>query len=73
MVWDEMEPKNIYQSQSFKKYLRLTLVSMLKSTLREKLNFCFQEFFGIIHKIFWYEDWVLGYYSMKFRDIPEIL
>ena len=31
--------------QSFTKYLRLTLVFMWNTALREKFNFCFQEFF----------------------------
>ena len=40
------------QLQSFTKYLRLTLVFMRISVLRETFNFCFSSFFASINKIF---------------------
>ena len=39
-VWGELEAKKCFQKQSFTKYLRLTLVFMWNSALREKFNFC---------------------------------
>ena len=38
--------------QPFPKYMRLTLVSMWNSALREKFNFCFSRTFASIDKIF---------------------
>ena len=40
-VWNELESKKCFQRHSVKKYLRLTLVSMWKSTPREKFNIYF--------------------------------
>ena len=37
-VWNDLESKSRVQRQSVKKYLRLTLVSMSKSTQREPSN-----------------------------------
>ena len=56
--------------KSFAKYLRLTLVSMWNSALREKLFF--KSFSLVLRKFsFSQEDWTLGYHSMKLRDFPE--
>ena len=38
--------------QSFTKYLRLTLVFMRNSALREKVNFCFSRVFASVNKMF---------------------
>ena len=52
-VWDGLETQKCFQRQSFTKYLRLTLVSLSNSALREKFNFCFfKSFFASIKKIF---------------------
>ena len=40
-VWGELESKKSFQRQSVAKCLRLTLVFMSKSALREKVNICF--------------------------------
>ena len=59
--------------QSFTKYLRLTLVSMLNSALRESLISFYQKYFSSINKFsFWKENWALGYHSMQFRTFPDI-
>ena len=56
--------------QLFTKYLRLTVVFMWKSALREKFNFFF---LLLLTKFsFWQEDLALGYYSMKFEDFLDI-
>ena len=47
-IWDRV----VFQYlRPFTKYLRLTLVSIWNSALREKFNFCFQQFFSSIDKI----------------------
>ena len=51
-VWIELESKTCFQRQSFKKYLRLTLVYMRNSTQREMSNFVVQEFLASVNKIF---------------------
>ena len=40
-VWVELAPKNDFQRQPLTKYLRLTLVLMGSSALREMFTFCF--------------------------------
>ena len=40
-VLREIEAKNCFHKQSFTKCLRLTLVFMQNSALRDKFNFCF--------------------------------
>ena len=58
--------KSVCDLQSFTKYLRLTLVFMWNSTLREKFIFC--SFLLVLTKFsIWKKDLALGYYSMKFR------
>ena len=47
-VWDELETQKCFQRQSFTKYVRLTLVSMSNSALREKFNFCFSRVFLLV-------------------------
>ena len=44
-VWGKLEAKKCFQRQPFKKYLRLTLVSMSNSALQKKFNFCFSTVF----------------------------
>ena len=44
-VWGDLEAKKCFQRQSFTKYLRLTLVFMWISALREKFNFCLSRVF----------------------------
>ena len=44
-VWGQLEAKNCFQRQAFTKYLKVTLVFMRNSALREKFNFCFSRFF----------------------------
>ena len=52
-VLKKLETKKQYlQRQSQTKYCRLTLVFIRNSTLREKFNFFFQEFFASIDKNF---------------------
>ena len=46
IIWGKLEAKNYFQRQSFTKYLRLTLVSMLSSALCEKFNFSFSKNFS---------------------------
>ena len=48
--WGELDSKKVLQSQSFTKYVRLNLVLMWNSAPREKINFCFSEFFASIKK-----------------------
>ena len=56
-IWAKLKAKNCFHRQSFTKYLRLTLVFMQNSRLRqETLIFVFEEF----------EGWALGNYSMTF-------
>ena len=61
-------------NQPFTRYLRLTLVFMWNSALREKFKFLFfKSFLQVLTKFsFWPEDWALGYHSMKFRHFPDI-
>ena len=40
-VWGKLEAKKCFQRKSFTKCLRLTLVFVRNSALREKFNFCF--------------------------------
>ena len=40
-VWGEIEAINRFQRQSFTKYLRVTLVFMPNSALRDKFSFGF--------------------------------
>ena len=47
-VWGGLETQKCFQRQSFTKYLRLTLVSMSNSALREKFNFCFSRVFLLV-------------------------
>ena len=45
-IYQKQKPKNFTHAlESFTKYLRLTLVFMQNSTLREKINFCFSRAF----------------------------
>ena len=44
-IWGQLEAKNCFQRQSFTKYLRLTLVFMQNSGLREKFNSYFSRVF----------------------------
>ena len=44
-VWDELESKAGFQRESVTKYLRLTLVLVWNSALREKFNFYFSRIF----------------------------
>ena len=44
-VWGELESKTSFQRQSFTKYLRLALVFMSNSTLRDRFDFCFARVF----------------------------
>ena len=66
--------KKCFQRQPFRKYLRITLVSMWNSALRQKFNFSFSRFFLLVLTKFsyWWEDWALGYHFMRFRDFPDI-
>ena len=41
----QVRSKNSFRRQSFTKYLRLTLVFMLDSVLREKFDSCFSSVF----------------------------
>ena len=54
-VWDEFESSKVFQRKSFTKYLRLTLVFMWGSALREKFNFCFSRAFLLVlaKLLFW--------------------
>ena len=52
-VRGELELKKSFQRQSFTRYLRLTLVFVADSALREKFYICFQELFAYI-------NWGLG-------------
>ena len=45
-VSDELAAQLCFQRQSFKEYLRQTLVFMWNSALREKFNFYFSGVFG---------------------------
>ena len=44
-VWDELETEKGFQRQLVTKYLRLTLVFVCSSGLRERSNFCFSGVF----------------------------
>ena len=67
----ELESKEGFQRQSFIIYLRLTLVFMRHSELREKFNF--QESFASINKIFILAETLhIRLFSMKFRHFPHI-
>ena len=44
-VWVELEAKHCFQRQSFTEYLKLTLVFIRNSVLREKFHFCFSRVF----------------------------
>ena len=57
--------------QSFTKYLRLTLVFMWNSALREKFIFCFQGFLVGINGMLILAGG-LGYHSIEFRHFPDI-
>ena len=63
----------LLEPQSFIKYLRLTLVFMWSSALREKFNFCFSRAFASIDKISILTGRLgaLGYHSMKFRHFLD--
>ena len=52
VVWDKVGSRKVFQRQSVTKYLRLTLVFMKNSTLREKFNCFFPEYFASTGKIF---------------------
>ena len=72
-AWCELDLKKGFQRQSFTKYLRLTLVFMQNSALREKFNFYVSVVFLSINKIFiLQEDWALAYHSTRFRQFPDI-
>ena len=48
--------------QSFTKYLRLALVFMQNSALREKFNLFLKSFLLVLTMFsFWQEDWARGY------------
>ena len=57
--------------QSFTGYLRLTLVFMWNSALREKFNFSFLVVFKKLS--FWQGEWALGYHCMKFRHFSDLI
>ena len=64
-----------YETQSWKRYMRQTLVSLWNSAIRKNFNFIF--FFSSFllgSKNFWVwrKDWALGYNSMKFWDFPNL-
>ena len=67
-VWDELEAKNCSQRQLFTKYVKLTLVFMRNSALRERFNFCFSRVFLVVLTKFSFlqEDWALAYEALKF-------
>ena len=54
--------------KSITKYMRLTLVFMRISTLREKVYVLFfKSFLLVLMKFtFWQKDWALDYYSIRF-------
>ena len=58
--------------QLFTKYLRLTLVFMSNTALRESLLFIFLKVLVSTKFLFWQEDWTLGYHSIKFRNFADI-
>ena len=45
-VSGKLEAKNCFQTQSFAKYLRLSLVFMENRALQKKFNFCFSRLFN---------------------------
>ena len=51
-IWGKLVSRKGFQRQSVSKYLRLTLVFTLNSTLREKFNCYFSEVFPSMSKIF---------------------
>ena len=68
----EWEVQNGPITQSFTKYLRLTLVFKIVHYEKSLIS-DFEEFFASINKIsFSKEDQALGNYSMKFRHLPDI-
>ena len=50
-VWGELRAKKCFQRQPSINYLRLTLGFMSNSTLWEKFNFVFYQFFASIYKM----------------------
>ena len=51
-IWDNLESKKCFQSQSFTKYLRLTLFSSEIANYLKSLMSNFQELFASINKTF---------------------
>ena len=66
-IWGDLEFKKGFQGQSVTKYMRLTLVFMLNSSLREKFNcYFFGTFLLVLTKfLFWQGDWTLGCHSIS--------
>ena len=64
-VWGELEVIICFQRQPFTKYLRLTLVSMWNSALREKFKSLFFNSFLLVMTRFTFcqKNWALGYHS----------
>ena len=71
-VRGELESKKSFQRQSFTRYLRLTLVFVADSALREKFYICFQELFACINKILLRGDWNSSYSSSGSSHFPDI-
>ena len=77
LIW-LLEKMNLYLPiswlQSSTNYLRLTLIFMWNSALREKFIFCFSCFFASIISIIFIlaGGWALGYHVMGFWDFPDI-
>ena len=51
-IWGKLEAKKCFQRQSCPKYLRVPLVFMWNSALREKFSFCFLGVFASTSKVF---------------------
>ena len=49
-------------------------ISMRLTIVREKFKLCFSTVFAVIDKkkLFWQEDWALGYHCIRLRHFPHI-
>ena len=57
--------------QSFKEYLRQTLVFMWNSAMRQWFNFSFSVVWLVMKNLsLWRQGWALVYHSSKFWDFP---
>ena len=70
----KLKSKEVIQRQSVQKYIRRSVIFTWNSAVREKFHFYILEVFWLVLSKFSFlqEDVALGYYSMKFRHLPNI-